>query len=122
MYARGEGAPAPWSGSGLRGAPARNMIPALFMNHAPALLRALAAKVGTPFWLYDARVIRQRIADMQFITRHAGVQARFAMKACPATKVLREMKAGGHLDRRGLGQRSAARAARRVSPRAISRR
>ncbi len=65
------------------------------MNHAPALLHSLAAKVGTPFWLYDARVIHQRIADIQFLTDTDGVQARFAMKACPATKVLREMKDAG---------------------------
>src|SRR3954471_680299 len=65
------------------------------MIHPPALLRLLAEKVGTPFWLYDARVIRQRIADIQFLTDTDGVQARFAMKACPATKVLREMKAAG---------------------------
>ena len=62
------------------------------MNHSPALLESLAAKVGTPYWLYDARMIRQRIADIQFLTAADGVQARFAMKACPATKVLREMK------------------------------
>ncbi len=65
------------------------------MNHPPALLRSLAEKVGTPFWLYDARAIRQRIADIQFLTDTDGVQARFAMKACPATKVLREMKDAG---------------------------
>ena len=62
------------------------------MFQDPALLRSLAAKVGTPFWLYDARVIRQRIGDIRFITETPGVQARFAMKACPATRVLREMK------------------------------
>ena len=65
------------------------------MNHDPALLRSLAEKVGTPYWLYDARVLRQRIQDIQYITGTEGVQARFAMKACPATKVLREMKAAG---------------------------
>src|ERR1700722_18413779 len=65
------------------------------MNHPPALLRSLAEKVGTPYWLYDARVIRQRIADIQFLTDTEGVQARFAMKACPATKVLREMQEAG---------------------------
>ena len=71
------------------------MIRPLFMNHPPALLRSLAEKVGTPFWLYDARVIRQRVADIQFLTDTNGVQARFAMKACPTTKVLREMKSAG---------------------------
>ena len=65
------------------------------MNLDPTLLRSLADKVGTPFWLYDASVIRQRIADIQFLTRTEGVQARFAMKACPATKVLQEMHAHG---------------------------
>jgi diaminopimelate decarboxylase len=65
------------------------------MNHDPALLRSLAEKVGTPYWLYDARVLRQRIKDIQYITDTEGMQARFAMKACPATKVLREMKEAG---------------------------
>lgn len=59
------------------------------------LLTKIAAKVGTPFWFYDAAVIRQRIADIKFMTSTPGVQARFAMKACPATKVLREMAAAG---------------------------
>jgi diaminopimelate decarboxylase len=65
------------------------------MNPDPQLLRTLAAKVGTPFWLYDAATIRQRIADVQFMTKAPNVQARFAMKACPATRVLHEMRAAG---------------------------
>lgn len=65
------------------------------MSHEPALLHSLAEKIGTPYWLYDARAIRQRIADIQFLTAPEGVQARFAMKACPATRVLREMKDAG---------------------------
>ncbi|KAB2642760.1 MAG: diaminopimelate decarboxylase [Verrucomicrobia bacterium] len=65
------------------------------MHHSADLLRSLAAQVGTPYWIYDARVIRQRIADIQFLTDSDGVQARFAMKACPATRVLREMHAAG---------------------------
>ena len=75
--------------------PALRELPPFPMNHSPALLRSLAETHGTPFWLYDARVIRQRIADVQFLTDAPGIQARFAMKACPATKVLREMKAAG---------------------------
>ena len=63
------------------------------MNLDPQLLRTLAAKVGTPFWLYDAAMIRQRIAEVRFMTSAPQVQARFAMKACPATRVLREMRA-----------------------------
>ena len=65
------------------------------MKHDTAFIRSIAAKVGTPFWLYDAGVIRQRIADIQFMSSAPNVQARFAMKACPATKVLREMAAAG---------------------------
>jgi diaminopimelate decarboxylase len=65
------------------------------MSHDPALLQRLAASAGTPFWLYDAAVIRQRIAAIKTITSGEGVQARFAMKACPATKVLQEMAAAG---------------------------
>ncbi len=63
--------------------------------HSPELLRKLAASVSTPYWLYDANVIRRRIADIQSITDAPNLQARFAMKACPATHVLREMAAGG---------------------------
>ncbi|HEY2344227.1 MAG TPA: diaminopimelate decarboxylase [Chthoniobacteraceae bacterium] len=65
------------------------------MNPDPALLRSLAEKVGTPFWLYDAASIRRRIADIRFLTDTEGMQARYAMKACPVTKILREMQAAG---------------------------
>ena len=58
-------------------------------------LRRIAEKVGTPFWLYEASVLRQRIADVKFMTATPGLQARFAMKACPATKVLKEMLRAG---------------------------
>lgn len=59
------------------------------------LASSLAEKIGTPFWMYDAAVIRQRIADVKYITQGEGLQARFAMKACPATRVLREMQKAG---------------------------
>lgn len=57
------------------------------------LLEKIAAKVGTPFWLYDAAVLRKRIADIKKITASEGLQARYAMKSCPATRILREMLA-----------------------------
>lgn len=60
-----------------------------------ALLESLAAMVGTPFWLYEAGVLRRRIGDVRRMTAGEGVQARFAMKACPATRVLREMRRAG---------------------------
>ncbi|MDB6171790.1 MAG: Diaminopimelate decarboxylase [Chthoniobacteraceae bacterium] len=65
------------------------------MTPDSTLLHSLAQQVGTPFWLYDSSVIRQRIADIRFLTEGEGIQARFAMKACPATKILREMKENG---------------------------
>jgi diaminopimelate decarboxylase len=65
------------------------------MNHDPDLIRSLAEKVGTPFWIYDAAVIRKRIADIRHLTSGEGLQARFAMKSCPATRVLQEMNAAG---------------------------
>lgn len=58
-------------------------------------LESLAAKYGTPFWLYDASVIRRAIADVKFLTAAPGLQARFAMKACPATRILKEMQQAG---------------------------
>ncbi|MEI6713615.1 MAG: diaminopimelate decarboxylase [Verrucomicrobiota bacterium] len=64
------------------------------MHLDPARLLSFARSVGTPYWLYDASVLRQRIADIKQLTGD-GIQARFAMKACPATKVLREMVAAG---------------------------
>lgn len=65
------------------------------MTDEAKLFRSLAAKVGTPFWLYDARILRKRIKDILHVTAPEGVQARYAMKACPASKVLREMRAQG---------------------------
>jgi len=65
------------------------------MPLADSLLRRLADQVGTPFWVYDSTVIRQRIADIKVMTAAPGLQARFAIKACPATKILREMCAHG---------------------------
>jgi diaminopimelate decarboxylase len=65
------------------------------MSYDPSLISRLAEKVGTPFWIYDASVIRQRIDDIRFLTAGEGLQARFAMKSCPATRVLREMSKAG---------------------------
>ena len=45
--------------------------------------------------LIDAAVLRKRIADIQYLTQGDGLQARFAMKANSATKILREMQAAG---------------------------
>ncbi len=61
----------------------------------PGLLERVAAETGTPFWIYEAPILRRRIADVRAVTDSEGVQARYAMKACPATRVLREMRAAG---------------------------
>ena len=58
-------------------------------------LRALAARVGTPFYLYDAQLLRERIAAIRGLTDAPGLQARYAMKACSAGKVLRTMREQG---------------------------
>jgi diaminopimelate decarboxylase len=65
------------------------------MTLDPDFLDSLAARHGTPFWLYDAGIIRKRIADIRFLTGTEGMRARFAMKACPATKILKEMQKAG---------------------------
>ena len=61
------------------------------MSHDPSFLEALAERVGTPFWIYDASVLRKRIRQVKALTSPPKVQARFAMKACPATSILKEM-------------------------------
>jgi diaminopimelate decarboxylase len=45
-------------------------------------LRRLAATVGTPFYLYDAAVVKKRIALAAELTAGEDLQARYAMKAC----------------------------------------
>lgn len=64
-------------------------------SHDPALLERLAESVGTPYWLYDAATLRKRIAMVAEITDLPGVQARFAMKSLPLTRVLQEMREAG---------------------------
>lgn len=60
-----------------------------------ARLRRIADAVGTPFYLYDAAVLRARIARVRELTAAAGLQARYAMKACSAHLVLKEMRRAG---------------------------
>lgn len=54
-------------------------------------IESIARKVGTPFWLYDAKSLRGRISAVRRVTEAAGVQSRYAMKACTATRILKEM-------------------------------
>ena len=66
----------------------------------PALLASLARTHGTPLWVYDAALIRQRINELrQFDT------IRFAQKACSNTHILRLMRERGVLvDSVSLGE------------------
>lgn len=64
-------------------------------DHNPALLRRIADKVGTPFYLYDAGVLRARINKVLEVCRAGDVQPRYAMKSNSATRVLQEMQRAG---------------------------
>jgi diaminopimelate decarboxylase len=55
-------------------------------------LRWLAERVGTPFYLYDAQLLRARIATITALTAAPGLQARYAMKACSVRRVLEVMR------------------------------
>lgn len=56
-------------------------------------LRWLAARVGTPFYVYDAAAIQTRLDAITALTAAPGLQARYAMKACSAAPVLARMRA-----------------------------
>lgn len=58
-------------------------------------LRRLAEQVGTPFFFYDAELLARRIDAITQLTAGEGLQARYAMKACSAHLVLREMRTRG---------------------------
>lgn len=58
-------------------------------------LEAIARQVGTPFFLYDADVLRARIAAVKAITPGETLQARYAMKACSTRRILEEVRTAG---------------------------
>jgi diaminopimelate decarboxylase len=51
-------------------------------------LAELAEKVGTPFYLYDAAELRLRMGELAALAKEPNLQARYAMKANSARKVL----------------------------------
>jgi diaminopimelate decarboxylase len=61
----------------------------------PVDLEAIAKSVGTPFFLYDAATLRQRIAAIRDITPGPHLQARFAMKSSSVRKVLETIQEAG---------------------------
>ena len=60
------------------------------MAFDPRQLTELAAQYSTPLWVYDAAVIRERIAQL----RRFDV-IRYAQKACSNLHILRLMRAEG---------------------------
>lgn len=58
-------------------------------------LEALAARVGTPFYLYSGEVLRRRLGAVVELTDHPHVQARYAMKACSTRRILEIIRAAG---------------------------
>jgi diaminopimelate decarboxylase len=54
-------------------------------------LRWIAERVGTPFYLYDAQRLQARIDHVLTLTAAPGLQARYAMKACSARRILERM-------------------------------
>ena len=59
------------------------------------LLERITEQVGTPFFLYDAEILRDRIRRIVDLTASEGLQARYAMKALSVAPVLQEMQKAG---------------------------
>ncbi len=51
-------------------------------------LAAIADRVGTPFYFYDASILRRRLGELRALTDGHDLQARYAMKANSARAVL----------------------------------
>jgi len=68
-------------------------MPERFLEEAD--LEAIAARVGTPFYVYSAAVLRRRIADIKAMMAGDNLQPRYAMKACSLRRILEEIGAGG---------------------------
>jgi diaminopimelate decarboxylase len=58
-------------------------------------LARLADQIGTPFYLYDAQLLRGALGRLQALTDGPNLKARYAMKANSAAKVLDEVRKAG---------------------------
>ena len=65
------------------------------MDPAHYPLAEIAAKVGTPFYLYDGGILERLMGDLSRLTRGEGLQARYAIKANPARRVLDAAREAG---------------------------
>jgi len=68
-------------------------MPEPFLDHVD--LADLARRVGTPFYVSSAEVVRRRIADVLAIAPGGAVQARYAMKACSSRRLLEVIREAG---------------------------
>ncbi|HEY4184882.1 MAG TPA: diaminopimelate decarboxylase [Polyangia bacterium] len=58
-------------------------------------LERLADQIGTPFFLYDGQILRERLAALKMLTEGPDLQARYAMKANSSWKVLEAVRESG---------------------------
>jgi diaminopimelate decarboxylase len=65
------------------------------MHLAGYPLAALADKVGTPFYLYDAQILHERLAKVAALTEGPALKARYAMKANSSWRVLEAVRGAG---------------------------
>src|SRR3954469_10548303 len=65
------------------------------MNFDRYALPEIAARVGTPFYLYDAAILCQRAGAIARLTEGPDLQARYAIKANPAAAVLEIVRQAG---------------------------
>lgn len=65
------------------------------MDLARYPLDELAARVGTPFYLYDAGLLRDKLAKLAALTDGPQLQCRYAVKANAARKVLEMVRDAG---------------------------
>jgi diaminopimelate decarboxylase len=58
-------------------------------------LDRIADQIGTPFYLYDAALLREKLAGLAALTEGSALQCRYAVKANSAKKILTEVRAAG---------------------------
>ena len=58
-------------------------------------LQDIAAKVGTPFYLYDGAILKRHLDDLARLTSAPNLQSRYAMKANSSHKVLAAVREAG---------------------------
>ncbi len=63
------------------------------LSHYP--LSKLADQLGTPFYLYDGAILRRNFAQLAALTDGPSLQARYAMKANSARKILELARQSG---------------------------